>query len=105
MPTDPTPDEIARVKCWAAMQNPPVTVEKCNRASHLQFKLQYIPSCLFTTIRYEPPYPSPDAAWSALAIAMREPFASIGPVIAAEFAARLEGVLCPQCDAQIAKDE
>lgn len=77
MTTDsPTEAEIARAKRWAEMQVPPVTVE---RRGHQCWMIRGN-----ELVSIHPYHLSPDAAWSALALALRPIFASVRPVIAEE---------------------
>lgn len=77
MPTDPTPDEVARAKKWAAMQTPPVTVTEYHiRYGH---ELDERPEWLGDDM--DDLFPSEDAAWHALALALRPVFDSVEGVI------------------------
>ena len=76
--TEPTDAEIARAKRWAAMQTPPVTVQDNGDDG-----FEWTAGPLGLPIPYRR---TADAAWSALAIALRPVFASVGPVLFEEAA-------------------
>lgn len=84
--TDPTDAELARAKRWAAMSG--VSVEKSLLNDSLWF-VKDVPSWvneeLDNWIQHDE-----DAAWSALAIALRPIFASVGPVLFEEAAKAIE---------------
>lgn len=64
MTADPTPDDIARAKRWAAMQVPPVTVECSRHAADVWF-VKNFPTSWMNGIDWI--HDSNDAAWSAIA--------------------------------------
>lgn len=81
-PTDPTPDEVERAKKWAAMQTPPVTVEPMSEAASY---IRCVPFWLVQNMANL--HVSNDAAWTALARALRPVFASVAPIVREECAA------------------
>lgn len=91
--TAPTDDELARCRRWAAMQDRPVTCLN----GFTGFWLHPLPEIIGSHTDARGSYPNPDAAWSALAIALRPIFASVAPVlfeeaakVMEEFAAKLD---------------
>jgi hypothetical protein len=81
--SDPTADEIARAKRWAAMQTPEVTVTEYH--ANYGHEIDEWPDWMGDDV--VDLHPSADAAWSALALALRPVFASVGLVIREECAA------------------
>ena len=73
----PTPAEVERVKRWASMQSPKVTVEQSNMGGDVWFIKADPPMWLRVDWIHDDEY----AAWSALALALRPVFASIAPVV------------------------
>lgn len=100
--TEPTRDEIKRAKRWASLQSPAVTVQTPSDRDDLWF-VAHDPQWLWT-LRTTSFYDNEDAAWSALAIALRPVFQSIGPVVAAEERERCASKAehHPDCDMQMA---
>lgn len=81
--TAPTDAELARAKHWAAMQNPPVTVELVGWTGTSQ--IVGLPEWLMMRTSYSN-VPSEYWAWSALTLALRPIFASVGAVLFEEAA-------------------
>lgn len=98
---DVTPDEIARAKRWAAMQTPPVTVEKMSESACY---IRCVPYWLVKNMGNL--HPTFDSAWSALALALRPVFASVAPIVREECAqecdafASVDGI-AQKCAAEI----
>lgn len=86
MSNDPTPAEVERAKRWAA--NNSVTVEAskhCDCTWFIRGGPTWFQSAMPNWIQDDE-----GAAWSALALALRHVFSSIGPVIEAEVHERWE---------------
>lgn len=80
--TDPTPEELTRVKRWASMQTPEVTIGKgINEPIH--YSILGWPSWAYHPFPYNW-FDTDDDAWSALARALRPVFDSIVPVVIEE---------------------
>lgn len=82
--SEPTATEIERAKRWASLQNPPVTVGNYIGPNH--WSIVDYPSFLDFDHGEDTLFDSADAAWSALALALRPIFNSIGTVLFEEAA-------------------
>lgn len=80
MQTDLTGEELERAKRWAAMQTPLV---EC-RTGFTGFWFHKLPPFVNSHNVARSDFGNPDAAWSALALALRPIFASVGPVVREE---------------------
>lgn len=93
MTNDPTPDEIARAKRWAALQTPPVRTNLV-QTGYSAVVVIGLPNWVRIP---RGRYGDDTAVWSALALALRPVFNSVGPVIREECAAVTDR-MSVQCD-------
>lgn len=102
MPTDPTPEEIARTKKWAAMQVPLLTPVFDEERSKWYWmppvrptdgnESPYVDDWLWDFMSLPVGHDTQGQCWAELALRLRRPFASIRPAIESELTERCANI-------------